>query len=209
LWTLDEVNNQNGSVISSINIASLVIDKAELYIPAQSLPVGLYKATYNVAMNNNGLYFFNNSAFTYFQNLTVKNWTCFEALTPSRKFPCNFTFNPTADKLNISGATLKQNYTYIFQVTVAKDNRLATAEINVLIQGKSPPAITIGCLDGSVCYPDTLGFIILESSRVSFDCSCPDCSPSATYQWGVSMYDYRWNDEWRPVKDSVVLNQSI
>ncbi|KAK0049118.1 polycystin-1 isoform X2, partial [Biomphalaria pfeifferi] len=254
LWTLDEVNNQNGSVISSINIANLVIDKAELYIPARSLPVGLYKATYNVAMNNNGIYFFNNSAFTYFQiiqsplvaiivnggmtgitrgsqqfvaleplrwsldpdvnsgephNLTVKNWTCFEALTPSRKFPCNFTFNHTADKLNISGATLKQNYTYIFQVTVAKDNRLATAEINVLIQGKSPPAITIRCLDGSVCYPNTLGFIILESSRVSFDCSCPDCSPSATYQWGVSMYDYRWNDEWRPVKDSVVLNQSI
>ncbi|XP_059152858.1 uncharacterized protein LOC131938735 [Physella acuta] len=142
------------------------------------------------------------------QGLSLSKWTCTVVTTNGDQTTCN-KFSTTAQTQNVAGSALIQGYTYRLEATLTKDTRTALAVISVVINGTNPPIPVIRCTEGSVCYPRTGGYTILESGRVSLDCQCPTCNLTAAYKWSVFIEDYRWNDGWRPLKDIEVIEHSI
>ncbi|CAL1543663.1 unnamed protein product [Lymnaea stagnalis] len=252
-WTLEEAETVNGTVIGPANTAGLVTDKAELYIPARTLVVGLYKATYSMVMIDGTETIFNNSAFTYFkviesdligimieggmtevtrgsqqtilleplkwsfdpdletgtsQGLTVTEWKCLIIPTNTPQTTCNNVIG-TGPTQTILGSNLLINTTYNITAKLVKGSRSVVTSLQILMAGTNPPLATIRCIQGSVCLPRTGGFTILETSRVSLECSCPSCSATALYQWTVFIDDYRWNRGWRPLQEADVQERSI
>ncbi|GFS08173.1 location of vulva defective 1 [Elysia marginata] len=139
------------------------------------------------------------------QGLSVVSWNCSMQDGSVPDSACIGYSSASSSTLTIQGSALTEGQTYVITVNLQKGSRTTSAQLLIMISGLTSPVGTITCIPGTVCYRRSDGYTALESSRISLRCNCPACLASAVYQWTISIQDYRWNDGWRPLKSTDMM----
>ncbi|KAH9502511.1 hypothetical protein Btru_068873 [Bulinus truncatus] len=207
-WLVQRMNESFDTVIANITLTGIETSKAELNLPARYLDVGLYRIHYTMTMAGNvGSAVFASTTFTYIRGILVKNWTC-EIPLQNINTGCTesgFTATGESQTLNIGKMNLT---TYKITVNLYKDTREASAVLYVTVVDGDPPTASIAPAVGSVFYQISDGYKVLKSSRVALDCVCDNCYDNdAGFQWDIYLYDYRWTNGWRPLREDELLGR--
>ncbi|RUS88933.1 hypothetical protein EGW08_003269, partial [Elysia chlorotica] len=115
-WTVQVVDELTGQDGANVDISSLTTNKAELYIPSRFLPLGTYKATYEMTMVAGDAVTFSGSAMTYFTvvlsdliGIIVENGMTFITVGTAQSYllePLRYSLDPDIDETEPQGISV-------------------------------------------------------------------------------------------------------